>query len=937
MSGILKIRITLLLFVLAAFWSLCASGQDSVRYTQERPLVYEDVWDLWPYSYLNEEGKPEGFNIDLIEMMMKELDIPYVIKLKPSSEAFRDLKDGKSDLMLGLQVGFHDEFGRYSENAVTLFTQSLVRPKNSPLKVQRFHDLSDQEVIVNDSSLAHHLMVEYGWGDNAQPYEDMREAIQKVSQEERGQILWNTLSLKWLMRRYHTDNLELTPVNMQHGAYKFMSNDQKLLDMLDDTYTRLYAAERLTPIQNKWFYPEQQEKGIPQWVWWLTGSIALLILVFSVYAITYRIQARRLTANNEQRNRRLALILQSSLVRIWTYDIKTKLIACRQEDGQVAHHFTLEEFEQRFLPEDFPRMNAVMEELVESRAESGQPEREVTMTLKVNSCEEEAGWRDHLVKVSVLARDKQGHATTLIGTMKDISHENEQQRLDRERTKRYWAVFDSPMAGILLFDKHGRLVNINPKACEMLCCDAEEMIEANVMMDDLIDRGSLAFEELDGLNATQMMDMDKIPAEQRKVPAIKRKGCLHVEFHLSTVFDDNHELIGVFAICRDVTEQAELMEEQRQVEQELERTKAELDECDRRTDSIVSENNLRLVTYSPSSHTLTIRRSMYDVQHELTQTRCMTLVDEPSKTLAMHALNDMDARIDKQFHATIITPLRVKGGLKLCVQFCLMPLYDADGRVNEYFGLCSDHSELYDIQQRTAIEAAKVQEVEDTKNSFVRNMVQEIRKPMNAIIDEVAELDDHQQTAEDAHRQQDILDNAAYLLHFIDNILYLSRLEAHMVEIHKTEQDFASIFAMHCSAGWDKYKNTQTRYVVEEPYEKLVVDIDAERIGHAISQVTANAAQHTKSGVVRARYDYIGRRLMIIVDDSGEGIAPKELERINHEEGTAHTTKGLGLAICRELIRQMGGTLEINSEEGEGTTVYMTISCHASVIKRKKL
>ena len=154
-------------------------SKGGIAYTKEHPLVYEDVWDLWPYSFLDEEGEPEGFNIDLIKMLMNELNIPYIIKLKPSGEAFRDLRDGRSDLMLGLQVGFHDEFGRYSENAVTLFTQSLVRPKSTPLNVHRFHDLSNEQVIVNDSSLAHHLMVEYGWCDNALPMEDMREAIGK--------------------------------------------------------------------------------------------------------------------------------------------------------------------------------------------------------------------------------------------------------------------------------------------------------------------------------------------------------------------------------------------------------------------------------------------------------------------------------------------------------------------------------------------------------------------------------------------------------------------------------------------------------------------------------------------------------------------------------------------------------------------------------------
>ena len=90
--------------------------------------------------------------------------------------------------------------------------------------------------------------------------------------------------------------------------------------------------------------------------------------------------------------------------------------------------------------------------------------------------------------------------------------------------------------------------------------------------------------------------------------------------------------------------------------------------------------------------------------------------------------------------------------------------------------------------------------------------------------------------------------------------------------------------------------------------------------------------------MVKARYDYIGRRLIISIDDTGEGIPAAQLEKIKLEKpGGAHTTKGLGLAITKELISQMEGTLEIVSEEGSGTIVYITIPCHASVIKRNKL
>ena len=123
---------------------------------------------------------------------------------------------------------------------------------------------------------------------------------------------------------------------------------------------------------------------------------------------------------------------------------------------------------------------------------------------------------------------------------------------------------------------------------------------------------------------------------------------------------------------------------------------------------------------------------------------------------------------------------------------------------------------------------------------------------------------------------------------------------------------------------------------MENPYEQLVVDIDAENLGQAIRQVTENAAQHTPSGTVRARLDYIGRRLIISIDDTGEGIPADKLQRINEMKSGIHNTKGLGLAITKELVSQMGGRLEVSSDEDSGTTVYIVIPCQASLIKRKK-
>ena len=933
-------RLSSLLFVAFLSLTTMAAKSDSTRvYTEQNPLVYEDAWDLWPYAFFNDNGEPDGFNIDLIRLIMKELNIPYIIRLRPQQQAFEDLRDRKSDLMLGLAVGFHDQYGLYGNNAITLFTQSVAAPKGKPTDIKTFRDLGKEgiKVIVNPNSMSYHLMIDYGWEENAIPSSDLREVIQQVSAHEDGQIVWNTLSLKWLMNRYHIDNLQLTPVNMPHGEYKFMSNDQQLLDRLDEAYTKLYTADKITPLQDKWFYPERLKPETPQWIWYALGIALLLIVFASAYAISYRIQSTKLNRQNLMRNRRLALILQTSQVRIWTYDIVKDQFAWRNDNGQVAYTYSMEEFSQRYSPEDSARLKTALNRL--AKGTKADQDEELTLSLRAKDVEGgDTDLRDYYIVLSVLRRDKEGKPTVIIGTKKDVTKESQHKRDEDDRALRYWSIFYTPIVGIMYFDKEGKIVNINPKACEMFCCEAEEIIAEKASIRDILGIGDISLESLDGFYATHIIDLDKIPDEERMIKSIKAKGKLYNEFKLMTVYDDSEELLGIFAFSRDITTLVSGFDQEQERQREINEVTGVLNHYGNAIDTTIGDTDIRFVRYSPGSHTLTIYNGTDKIQHRLTQTRCMALVGENSKRAAMRLLTDMDDRADKLIEHNIQTALRAKGGNTLTLYFKLKPNYDKDGNVKEYLGLLRDISELMAIERQMAIETAKVQEVENTKNSFVKNMVQDIKEPMNTVMGYVSQIGEKAPTDNEEELCQGIAQNADYLLHLIDNILYLSRLEARMVDIKKEPCNFAEIFEEQCATGWMKYKNAETRYIVENPYEQLTIDIDAGNLGQAIAQIAANAAQHTKSGVVKARYDYIGRRLIISIDDTGEGIPAEQLDKIKQEQpGGAHTTKGLGLAITKELISQMEGTLEIMSEEGSGTTVYITIPCHASVVKRNKL
>ena len=496
-------RLLLLTLLLTCCFSLSSAQTESIKtYTEENPLVYEDAWDLWPYAFINDKGQPEGYNIDLIGLLMNKLNIPYVIKLKHQQQVFDDLKAGEADLTFGLAAGFHDEYGLYGRNAITLFTQSVVTPKGKTIEIKTFRDLNKPgvRVFVNDSSLCYHLMHDYGWDAHAVVSNNMRKTIQEVNEKKRGMIVWNTLSLKWLIKHNNINNVVLTPVNMPHGEYKFMSNDQHLLNLLDDTYSDLYMDDEITPLQNKWFYPDHETKATQDWVWYLTGLALLLLALAIAYIISFRLQNRRVTKANEKLNRRLALIIETSKVRIWTYNAEEHQFAWHNKDGRVAFTYPMEKFAERYSHEDYRRLRKAIDRLVGQHKDAkGHKEEEITLELQAKDVEGgDHELRDFVVVLSVLRRDKNGKPTVIIGIKKDVTEKHRLKQLEDERTLR----------------------------------ESDDMIKEHIHIKDFFNIQQDDLSKCDGYHAIGTIGKTKM------------------EYSLKTVFDDDHNLLGIFAFCR---------------------------------------------------------------------------------------------------------------------------------------------------------------------------------------------------------------------------------------------------------------------------------------------------------------------------------------------------------------------------------------------------
>ena len=902
-----------------------AQQQDSIIvYNDQRPLIYEDAWDLWPYVFLNENGEPDGYNIDLLKIIFKELNIPYEIRLRPTLEAQKDLKDHKSDLMLRMDADFARNNSSYGKTVVQIFTHSLVKPKSQVVNAYSRKDLAQYPVIVHEGSFSHHKLLDNGWAKEIIPYDDMKEAIQHVSTENEGIILWNSMSLKWLMAKYHTDNLEIRPYDFPYGEYKFFANDHHLLAQLDSVYSNLRANDQLTALQNKWFYPERRETGIPSWIWNLIKIAGLMAVGILVYFIIFKIRERRITTKVTKENERLSLIMRTSNVKFCTYDVAAQFFMEMNTSGQTERSYSLLEYSHRFDANNFNTLTDGLRSIIDGKSD--------TITLQLKEYDNDLiNCNNYTTTLSVLRRDKHKKPSVIILLKSDTSQDRLRQELIKESMLRYQSLFNSAMVDMVYYDASGHITDMNLKSLSAMGISIEDIREREISLNEVLGLEDFDLDKFEYFYATQIFNS---PDDDRALNKLLGRDKLYYELQVMPIRDKFGNRIGFFGSGRTVTEAANSYKKLQQNSGELQKAKDEVTSYVHNIDYVLSVGGISLAKYDLDTHTITIYSEIGNEKYSLTQTRAMTMVDKSSEKQALRILNKMDNRQTGDLVAELKTNLRRKDRKTLYLQLNFVPTYK-DGEIQEYFGMLRDISDIKAVEEKLAEESVRAQEIEKVKNAFLHNMSHEIRTPLNTVVG-FSELFEMEHTVEDeAVFINEIKNNSASLLKLINDILFLSRLDAGMITLSPQPVDFASIFGGRCYSVWDNHKVPGVDYIVQSPYKQLVVEIDEPNISMVINKILTNAIQHTTSGSVLARYEYIAGRLLISVEDTGCGIKKENLDNIFGRFVTgANNGAGLGLSICHELVEYMGGKIEISSTEGKGTTVWFSIPCKMLEMER---
>jgi PAS domain S-box-containing protein len=275
---------------------------------------------------------------------------------------------------------------------------------------------------------------------------------------------------------------------------------------------------------------------------------------------------------------------------------------------------------------------------------------------------------------------------------------------------------------------------------------------------------------------------------------------------------------------------------------------------------------------------------------------------------------------------------RADGGAWLTLKF---PLFDVDGDIYAVGGISTDisHRRREELLARRAKDEAE--RANEAKSQFLSRMSHELRTPLNSILGFGQLLQLQVPPGPRRESVDRIVMAGRHLLALINEVLEISRIEAHASQ-HEVEPVDV------CRPLTDAVE--LLRPLAQERGIDIVQDLhgglyrcvlaDPQRLTQVLLNVLSNAIKYNRiGGSVRISFrDVPGARLRLCIADTGHGIPPESLEKVFMPfervgaDRTATEGTGLGLTLSRSLIEEMGGSIGIErSDPGEGTVFHVDL------------
>lgn len=258
-------------------------------------------------------------------------------------------------------------------------------------------------------------------------------------------------------------------------------------------------------------------------------------------------------------------------------------------------------------------------------------------------------------------------------------------------------------------------------------------------------------------------------------------------------------------------------------------------------------------------------------------------------------------------------------------------------QVEEVLARVATHLELRRQKRELERSYARLAEIERVRDGLVHMVVHDMRSPLTALISNLGFVKEDLAGKIDVQTEEDIqaaLDAARHLNDMANDLLDVSRLEAGRMPLGIVECDLAAVIALAVANVKAMAPGTEVRIDVPKP---LLVCCDDRIVRRVVENLVSNGLKHSPPGaplLVSAHAD--GGAVRIEIRDQGPGVPRAFRTKIFEKFGLLEArheqqyhSAGMGLAFCKLAVEAHGGRIGVDSEEGEGSTFWVSLPLQA--------
>ena len=907
-------RLFTTLFITIAWVSATmAVGENALgRYSKESPLRIVCDNEFYPFEYRDETGKIEGLDVKVLQKVLDEYNIPYNMNIATRTEMNSLFNSNDADLIARIPInpipGVY-----YTKNEVSPYKVMIAYPKGkTPIK--KLSDLKQNDIVIfkegnycTEYVLANHLI-----RPEQMMFRTVKQGLLGIATGDYQYMICGEITMNSVMKKFNISNVELSEIDIPEGSIRFCSRDKMLINLIDERLGEMHVGGQL----DKMFFQSLSATTVKNnnITYMLFATFGLLLMIIIIILVN-RYVTRRIKAGMQstiETNNILKKALETANMDVLENDINKRWITNLYGNFVGESGTCIEDITPRIHPDEMGILNEKFRKLI-NREEEG-----AECTFRYNAgTDDSPNWRTLYANI-LPELDNYGNVVKQITTINDITEETRQDKIDHETSEIYKHIFDMPIVGLALYDSDG------------------QFIEANQVMRDIFKNVN---HNTDIFAYTSIYDFPAFAGIIDRTTKENLFFCTYsdttndgmpnfVEIRMRHIKDDNGNIIYRMITARDKSNEREMYRQSRLNDEKVRMVSEQMMQYENELRYLLKGSMMRVWKSSIQNETIRLYRDLHTFDMKYTFAEFLDGIEESKRD---EALKLIDPRTNggKSHNSTLLIYDK-QSRTKMWYTINSIPEHDDHGNIIGSFGLIHNINNLMETQLKMQKEKERANDSSRLKSTFLANMSHEIRTPLNAIVGFCDILHTIESPEEKAELLKIIHNNCNNLLQIINDILVLSELDSNGMTINPEKCDFAQEFTLLCKSLEQRVSEPSVKFITENPYSSLMVNIDKGRISQVITNFLTNSVKYTHEGHIKLGYIVKDNGLRIYCEDTGSGIPKDKLEKIFERFFKVNEYiqgAGIGLSICKAIVNKCNGKIGVESQEGKGSTFWIWVPC----------